>query len=108
LAADQKYKPAINNLKDLEERKEQTKKRLRAELPSWFFCPITQEIMKDPVLCVDGNSYERTAIEEWFKTSKTSPLTNLPLKSKQIFSNFNLKQSIKLFADKIQHGTTDL
>ena len=40
-------------------------------------CPITQEVMNDPVICADGHSYERAAIEEWFRTKhKTSPLTN--------------------------------
>ena len=32
---------------------------------SSFYCPITQDIMTDPVLTVDGHSYERAAIEEW-------------------------------------------
>ena len=30
-----------------------------------FECPITHEIMHDPVIDKDGNSYERVAIEAW-------------------------------------------
>lgn len=30
-----------------------------------FVCPITRQVMKDPVLTPDGHTYERTAIEEW-------------------------------------------
>ena len=30
-----------------------------------FECPITMEIMDDPVICCDGFTYERRAIEEW-------------------------------------------
>jgi len=39
-------------------------------------CPITGEIMVDPVLCADGHSYERFAIEEWFaRGGNLSPIT---------------------------------
>lgn len=32
-------------------------------MPNEFLCPIFQEIMKDPVLTVDGFCFERRAIE---------------------------------------------
>ncbi len=36
-----------------------------AEVPinPQFFCPITGDIMRDPVITSGGHSYERTAIE---------------------------------------------
>jgi hypothetical protein len=33
-----------------------------ASIPDEFMCPITLEIMDDPVLCDDTYTYERTAI----------------------------------------------
>lgn len=40
-----------------------------------FICPITQEIIIDPVVCtLDGHAYERSAIEEWFKHNPRSPM----------------------------------
>lgn len=36
------------------------------DLPHHFLCPITHDIMKDPVKCSDGFTYERRAINEWF------------------------------------------
>ncbi len=48
-------------------------------LESSFRCPITQETMKDPVIAKDGQTYERKAIEEWFKKSDSSPMTGLPI-----------------------------
>ena len=49
-------------------------------IPQEFICPITGEIMEDPVSTIDGNSYERTAIERWFATRRiTSPLTGARL-----------------------------
>ena len=42
-------------------------------------CPITKDVMQDPVLAADGYTYERLAIEAWMERSNTSPITNLPL-----------------------------
>lgn len=34
--------------------------------PDYMICPISQDLMRDPVLLVgSGHSYERTEIEEW-------------------------------------------
>eukprot|EP00567_Pseudictyota_dubia_P017663 CAMPEP_0197460846 /NCGR_PEP_ID=MMETSP1175-20131217/54991_1 /TAXON_ID=1003142 /ORGANISM="Triceratium dubium, Strain CCMP147" /LENGTH=172 /DNA_ID=CAMNT_0042996017 /DNA_START=34 /DNA_END=548 /DNA_ORIENTATION=+ len=33
-----------------------------------FLCPITREIMTDPVICADGHTYERHAIDMWLRT----------------------------------------
>lgn len=31
-----------------------------------FLCPITGEIMADPVMTSDGHTFDRHAIERWF------------------------------------------
>ena len=60
--------------------------------PDEFLCSITQEVMTDPVVCADGNTYERAFIEDWFRRDKnTSPLTNLNLENKNLISNRSLK-----------------
>jgi hypothetical protein len=57
-----------------------------------FYCPITLEIMADPVVAVDGFSYERQAIESWFAHGhSTSPRTGLPLPSTKLATNHTLK-----------------
>ena len=28
-------------------------------------CPISQQVMEDPVVCADGHSYERAFIQKW-------------------------------------------
>ena len=38
-------------------------------------CPITLEVMRDPVMAADGHSYEREAILRWLRGHRTSPLT---------------------------------
>jgi hypothetical protein len=63
-------------------------------IPDEFICPISLEIMKDPVICEDGNSYERKFILDWLARSKTSPITRDPLSSERIFPNESLKAAI--------------
>lgn len=66
------------------------------EPPSYFVCPITEEVMIDPVILADGNSYEREAIERWFSMGKrTSPKTNSMVDVTQVTSNTNLRQAIQ-------------
>ena len=59
-------------------------------------CPITCEIMKDPVLCVeDGHTYERVAVEQWFATgARTSPATSQHLESTALAPNHVVRKLI--------------
>ncbi|XP_049335023.1 WD repeat, SAM and U-box domain-containing protein 1 isoform X1 [Astyanax mexicanus] len=64
-------------------------------IPDEFLCPITHEIMKDPVIAADGYSYEREAIESWINTkTRSSPMTNLPLQTTLLTPNRTLKMAI--------------
>merc|ERR1712228_269662 len=64
------------------------------EIPPEFLCPITHQIMTDPVLISDGHSYERVAIENWLIKHDKSPMTNSVLGTKQIFPNHSLRSMI--------------
>ncbi len=47
-----------------------------------FMCPITRELLFDPVTAEDGHLYERSAIESWISCSPEelkSPKTNVPM-----------------------------
>eukprot|EP00041_Stephanoeca_diplocostata_P030351 m.917454 g.917454 ORF g.917454 m.917454 type:complete len:644 (-) comp23738_c0_seq66:1804-3735(-) len=59
-----------------------------------FLCPITGEIMTDPVSTSDGYSYERSAILKWFEKNDTSPITGAPLAQKLLTDNHALRESI--------------
>ncbi|XP_034042557.1 LOW QUALITY PROTEIN: WD repeat, SAM and U-box domain-containing protein 1-like [Thalassophryne amazonica] len=66
-----------------------------SETPDEFLCPITRELMKDPVIAADGFSYEQKSIENWIRAkNKTSPMTNLPLQTTLITPNRSLKMAI--------------
>jgi len=82
-----------------------------AEPPDGLLCPITNELMEDPVLCADGHSYERTSIQEWLQSHHTSPLTGMTLEHKLLVPNHALRkvaeewQGAKLIADLNQLPT---
>ncbi|KEH41885.1 putative aminoacyltransferase, E1 ubiquitin-activating enzyme [Medicago truncatula] len=51
------------------------------EVPQYFICPISLQIMKDPVTAITGITYDRDSIEHWLFTNKntTCPVTKQPL-----------------------------
>ncbi|UJR09200.1 hypothetical protein I4U23_013448 [Adineta vaga] len=64
-------------------------------IPRDFLCPITREIMENPVVLVeDGHSYELHAIEQWLSDHNSSPMTNQILTDRRYIHNFNLKSAI--------------
>uniref|UniRef100_A0A4W3H8F7 WD repeat, SAM and U-box domain-containing protein 1 n=1 Tax=Callorhinchus milii TaxID=7868 RepID=A0A4W3H8F7_CALMI len=69
-------------------------------VPDEFLCPISREVMTDPVIAADGYSYQRDAVESWINTKKrTSPMTNMPLQSSLITPNRTLKMAIDRWID---------
>ncbi|CAM9453747.1 unnamed protein product [Chrysoparadoxa australica] len=71
--------------------------RLRDE----FACPITRELMRDPVIAADGHTYDREAIEMWTRNHTTSPKTGEFMDHLMLVPNLNLKRLIK---DLIEEG----
>eukprot|EP00929_Paragymnodinium_shiwhaense_P012761 TRINITY_DN12057_c0_g1_i3.p1 TRINITY_DN12057_c0_g1~~TRINITY_DN12057_c0_g1_i3.p1 ORF type:complete len:297 (-),score=24.08 TRINITY_DN12057_c0_g1_i3:503-1393(-) len=80
-----------------------------APIPRDFLCPILHEVMKDPVLTVDGHTYERDAIQQWLERPRgrdretgrdlppRSPVSNLPLPATTLTPNFALRNAIESF-----------
>lgn len=67
---------------------------LDAQRPNEHFCPITLDVMGDPVVALDGNSYERYAIFAWLQTNPTSPITRMPMDT-TLIPNRTLKKTIE-------------
>ena len=65
------------------------------EPPDDFICPITTEVMSDPVMAADGHAYERSAIERWLATKSTSPLTGGALEHPYLTPNHILRRQIR-------------
>lgn len=64
-------------------------------LPEEFFCPITQELLKDPVITEAGIIYERAAIELWLKDHDTDPYTRMVLVKKTLIPVIAFKSLIE-------------
>lgn len=65
------------------------------KVPPDFKCPITMEIMRDPVVAEDGHTYERVAIEQHLSVRLKSPMTNAVLSTKMVFPNHLLRSMIR-------------
>ena len=63
--------------------------------PDEFYCPISFEVMDDPVSDAEGNTYERRVIEQWLASHDVSPLSNAPLAHKHLAPNRALKKLIE-------------
>ena len=73
------------------------------EFPDNYKCPITQEIMTNPVIASDGHSYEKDAIKKWFDSGKRiSPMTGLRLDDIRLIDNITLKKVISDFKEKCE------
>ncbi|CAI7828455.1 unnamed protein product [Closterium sp. NIES-54] len=77
-----------------EEARKAPSRRPMGEAPSVLFCPITQEMMVNPVLAADGHTYEQEAIKSWLETSDMSPMTNQKLPSKDLVANHAVRSMI--------------
>lgn len=72
------------------------------DVPDALICSISQYIMNDPVVTMDGHTYERSAIQSWFLNQQKqgvaqplSPKTGEKLPSFALIPNHNLKMMIE-------------
>lgn len=64
-------------------------------IPDSFLCPISHEIMKDPVIDNYGVSYDRHNIEKWINDKHTCPMnTSLRLELSDLRPNIAIKNQI--------------
>ncbi|KAF7822162.1 U-box domain-containing protein 21-like [Senna tora] len=76
-------------------------------IPNHFRCPISLDLMKDPVTLSTGITYDRDDIERWFLDgNSTCPVTNQPLRSSDlIIPNHTLRVMIQHWCvQNRQHG----
>ncbi|KAL6591274.1 hypothetical protein ACP70R_049777 [Stipagrostis hirtigluma subsp. patula] len=65
-----------------------------------FMCPLTKQVMQDPVSIETGQTFEREAIVKWFKECRdngrtpTCPLTQTELRSTEVSPSIALRNAI--------------
>jgi hypothetical protein len=68
------------------------------DIPSNFICPITLQVMVDPLMTRNGLTFERAAIFGWLEQgSESCPLTRQPLKASDLITNRRLKTHIRIW-----------
>lgn len=70
---------------------------ISSNIPNEFICPITMEIMKDPVIAEDGYTYERNVITRI--DNSLSPMTRQPINIRNLIPNRAIKESIERFIE---------
>ncbi|KAL5720395.1 hypothetical protein ACHQM5_004672 [Ranunculus cassubicifolius] len=79
-----------------------------------FVCPLTKQVMRDPVTLENGQTYEREAIEKWFKECRDSgrklvcPLTLKELKSMELNPSIALRNTIEEWTARNEAAQLDI
>ena len=64
--------------------------------PDRFLCPITCEVMTDPVVSIHGHHFQREAIISWLSQGNdTCPLTRKPLTMNKLIADRGLQAQIQ-------------
>ena len=66
-----------------------------SDIKESFRCPISSEVMTDPVSTESGHTYDRKSIERWLRSNNRDPMTNEVLTSKQLRPNHSLRSMIQ-------------
>ncbi|KAJ7971683.1 RING-type E3 ubiquitin transferase [Quillaja saponaria] len=78
------------------------------DVPPFFLCPISLEIMKDPVTISTGITYDRESIEKWLFSGKNNscPVTKQPLtESTDLTPNHTVRRLIQAWCTvNASHG----
>ena len=76
-------------------------------MKEYLICPITKQDMEEPVVGVDGNSYERAAIQRWLVDTGTSPINGEVWPHKDLIVNRALKRTIDKCKELTEVTSTD-
>ncbi|KAJ3708450.1 hypothetical protein LUZ61_012155 [Rhynchospora tenuis] len=88
--------PSSNQLSPPLQRSKTKSINMEVELPDDFRCPISLEVMTDPVILTSGHTFDRASIQRWLDSgNRTCPVTNLPLPpSPHLIPNHALRRLI--------------
>lgn len=67
------------------------------DIPCYFLCPISLDLMRDPVIISTGITFDRDNIERWIFSGKrkTCPVTNQALQDLDLTPNHTLRRLIQ-------------
>lgn len=70
--------------------------KIEVTIPNRFLCPISLDLMKNPVTLTTGITYDRENIEKWIENGNvTCPITNQVLTSLESIPNHTIRKMIQ-------------
>ena len=85
----------INRIHDSYVRENQLPGINDVQIPADFCCPLSLELMSDPVIVASGQTYERAFIRKWLDVGLTvCPKTRQPLSHTNLIPNYTVKALI--------------
>ena len=76
--------------------------------PSDISCPISYDIMTDPVLAADGQTYERSNITKWIEMHGNSPHNRMLLTINGLTTNYAMKSLIERYNTAIHSNDSSI
>lgn len=83
---------------------EQKLERFQSDLEDFISCPISLDVITDPVVAADGYTYERSAIVAWLRHKRTSPVNRQPLSQSSLVSNIAMRQLVDKYKEVFEHA----
>ncbi|CAL0322285.1 unnamed protein product [Lupinus luteus] len=82
------------------------KQNVEVVVPNHFMCPISLDLMKDPVTLSTGITYDRENVEKWFDDGNcTCPVTDQIVRNLDMIPNHSLRIMIQDWCvENKQHG----
>lgn len=106
LAVDVTMRPRQQDAALQNDQQEEEEEDSQWDIPQGYLCPLSNQIMEDPVITTDGMCFDRKNILEYFAQSKsstpTSPLTGQVLASKELVPNSAVKLAIEEWRKSFQ------
>ncbi|KAI4302010.1 hypothetical protein L6164_035234 [Bauhinia variegata] len=101
-AADEAIR-TLSALKDLKLKRSLSQKLDELAVPPEFRCPISRELMRDPVILATGQTYDRPFIQRWLNEGhRTCPQTQQVLSHSMLTPNYLVRDMISQWCK--EHG----
>ncbi|KAL4377202.1 hypothetical protein GQ457_02G003940 [Hibiscus cannabinus] len=85
----------ISHLRDYMLKIERFEPTSGISIPPHFLCPLSLELMTDPVIVASGQTYDRTSIHKWLGSGLTiCPMTRQMLKHTNLIPNHTIKAMV--------------
>ncbi|KAJ2895624.1 STIP1 homology and U box-containing protein 1 [Zalerion maritima] len=92
----------ISRIGEIFEKARPEEQKIDLQPPSWLLCPISFQVMLDPVMTRAGHTYDRQNIEQHVKQHQVDPFTREPLYLSDLRPNLAIKEACQAYLK--EHG----